>query len=202
MEEMHTNDSNEGASGPVDGSDSGEQNPQEENASTTAGQTGESIEEQIAALQSEADEYKDKFMRAVAENENIRRRYEKEKSDLLNYGLEKFMNDILPVLDSIDKAIPVDSLKDQSTAAESGSLIEGVKLMDRLLRETLIKHGLEVVADEGEVFNPEFHQAIQRIESPEVDKDMVQQVFQKGYCLRGRLIRPSMVSVAVPQSEA
>jgi len=140
-------------------------------------------------------------MRAVAENENLRRRYEKEKADLLNYGLEKFMQDILPVLDSIDKAIPADSNSDQAPV-DAESLIEGVRLMDRLLRDTLTKHGLEPVADDGEVFNPEFHQAIQRVESPEVDKDTVQQVFQKGYCLRGRLIRPSMVSVAVPQNEA
>ncbi len=197
MEETHNANGNEEASGPLSGDSDGS----EKNEASDITEEAVDFDDKLKKVAAEAEEYKDKYLRAVADNENLRRRYEKEKSDLLNYGLEKFMQDILPVLDSVDKALPGDPDSD-SQPVEAESLLEGVRLMSRLLKDTLSKHGLEAVADEGEQFNPEFHQAIQRIESPDVEEDMVQQVFQKGYCLRGRLIRPSMVSVAVPQNEA
>lgn len=151
----------------------------------------ENLESQLAAAQNEIEELKDKYLRAMAEMENTRRRTEREKADLLQFGLERFMVDLLPVMDSVDKAL-------SESAANPESLLKGFELTKKQLENALGKHGLAVVESEGAKFDPNLHQAIQRIESAEVDEDKVKQVFVKGYTLNGRLIRPAMVSVEVP----
>lgn len=140
--------------------------------------------------------HKDKFLRALAEAENLRRRTEKEKSDLLQYGLEKMISDLLPVLDSIETArgdmknedhLSIDSLK------------AGFDLVGKQLVDALNKHGLSAVNSDGAPFDPNLHQAIQRIESDTAEGETVKQSFVRGYLLNGRLIRPAMVSVEVPK---
>ena len=152
---------------------------------------------QLDALQKELVENKDRHLRALAEMENFRRRMEREKADLLRYASENVMRDLMPVLDSFDKAIDSIPQADQSAAT---NLIQGMQMVHRQLMDALAKHGLEPIKSPGAPFDPNFHQAIQKVESKEVAVETVQQEFAKGYLINGRLLRAAMVSVAVPES--
>ena len=195
METMQTNDGKESAPAPEAPKDDAQDNQERE-----IEQDGEQAEDDaLAAAQAEAAEYKDRYLRAAAEMENMKRRIEKERSDLLQYGLDKIMSDLLPVLDAFDKAHGEAS--SQHNQDNPTPLFEGLELLKKQLFSTLNKHGLSAVDPEGEAFDPNFHQAIQKIDSPDVDKEQIQDVFQKGYTLNNRLVRPAMVSVAVPSKE-
>ncbi|NRA64343.1 MAG: nucleotide exchange factor GrpE [Pseudobacteriovorax sp.] len=141
----------------------------------------------------EAQEYKDKFMRVVAEMDNLRKRSEKERANLLKYGHEKVLEDLLPVLDSFDKAVQV------ADGTDVAAVVDGMKLVSNQLVSTLEKHGLSGFDSVGEGFDPNFHQAIQKIDDPDVKEEVVKEEFQKGYKLKDRLLRAAIVSVAVPK---
>ncbi|MFW7378155.1 MAG: nucleotide exchange factor GrpE [Oligoflexus sp.] len=153
------------------------------------------LQNQLSQAQEEAANFKDRYLRTVAEMENMRKRHEKERSDLLKYGSEKVMTDLLPVLDSFDNAIHSDQ---SHTSMET--LMEGVKMVQKQLLDVLEKHGLKSFEAAGQVFDPNYHQAIQRVEG-DVKEDTVHSEFQKGYQLNDRLIRPAIVSVAVSGSD-
>ncbi len=142
----------------------------------------------------ELADYKDRYLRTVAEMDNMRKRLEREKQDFLKFSSESILKDMIPVLDSLDKAIP------NVTDAESpiAGYRDGVVMVQKQFLQTLAKHGLEPVEAVNQPFDPNFHQAIQRIESKDVTDETVLAEFAKGYSLHGRLIRPSMVSVKVP----
>lgn len=150
-------------------------------------------ETELDQVRAELEEYKDRYMRSVADLENYRRRVEKEKSDLLNYGLEGFLKELLPVLDSLDKAI--EDREDE----KKESFLDGVEMVRKQLLTVLSKSGLETIEASGAKFDPNLHQAIQKVEKEEIDEEMIDQEFAKGYLLNGRLLRPSMVTVAVPK---
>ena len=101
---------------------------------------------------------------------------------------------MIPVLDSFDKALPTSS----SLSGEVAKFQEGMTMVYKLFLAALAKHGLEPVEAVGKLFDPNFHQAIQRIESGDVTEEIVATEFMKGYALHGRLLRPAMVSVKVP----
>ena len=155
------------------------------------------LENERDDLQKQIDQAKDKYVRVVADMENLRRRTEKEKADLFKFGHEEIMKDLLSVIDSFDKACPEGDLDESVSVA---SYAEGVRMTRKQLLDVLEKHGLVEVRSQG-AFDPNIHQAITRIESTEVKEDTVQQVFAKGYSLNERLIRPAMVSVEVPSSQ-
>lgn len=158
---------------------------------------GNDLETKIASLEQELSHYKDRYVRAVAEMENIRRRSEKERSDLLKYGLENTLKDLLPVLDSFELAVPSETAAPEADANEK-SFQSGVLMVKKQMLDTLKKHGLEQIEAKDKPFDPNFHQAIQRVESAEHKEETVAGEFQKGYVLNGRLIRPAMVSVFIP----
>lgn len=148
-------------------------------------------------LTEERDEYKDKFIRKVAELDNVIRRSAKEKSDLAKFGNEGFIKELLPVLDSFDQALPDDSA--DGKAGDSGEdFAAGIALVKKKLLDVFAKNGVEVVDDKGKPFDPNRHQAIQKIEDANVEVETVSEQYQKGYTLNGRLVRPAMVVVAVP----
>jgi molecular chaperone GrpE len=149
------------------------------------------IKDELEQAEQERDDFKDRYMRSMADLENLRKRFDRERSDLLKYGHEKVLSDLLPVLDSFDKALASDKSSGESYA-------EGVKLVHRQLFDVLEKHGLKTVEAVGRPFDPNVHQGIQRIET-DVGTEMVRDEFQKGYLLNERLIRPAVVSVAVPE---
>ena len=158
---------------------------------------------EIDRLKQETQDFKDKYMRAYAEMENIRRRHERDRADLIKYALENVFKDFLPVLDSLEKALPDDAAnapKANGSGSEQ-SYYEGMLMVKRQLLDVFRKHGLEEISAAGSAFDPNVHQAIQRVESPDVHIETVGSEFAKGYLLNGRLLRPAMVSVLIPSGQ-
>ncbi|WP_130831074.1 nucleotide exchange factor GrpE [[Erwinia] mediterraneensis] len=153
-------------------------------------------DERIAQLEAELAQaqtgVRDAQLRAQAEVENIRRRSEMDVEKAHKFALEKFANELLPVIDSLERALEVaDKENPQLTA-----MIEGIELTLKSLLGAVRKFGIEVVGETNVPFNPEVHQAMSMMESEEVAPNHVIMVMQRGYTLNGRLLRPAMVAVA------
>ena len=131
-------------------------------------------------------------LRAQAEIENIRRRTEQDVEKAHKFALEKFANELLPVIDSLERALEVAD----KTNPELASMIEGIDLTMKSLLGAVRKFGVEVVGDVHVPFNPDVHQAMSMMESAEVAPNHVLMVMQRGYTLNGRLLRPAMVAVS------
>jgi molecular chaperone GrpE len=131
-------------------------------------------------------------IRAQAEIENIRRRTELDVEKAHKFALEKFANELLPVIDSLERALEV---ADKSNP-ELNSMVEGIELTLKSLLGAVRKFGVEVIGDINVPFNPELHQAMSMMESEDVAPNHVLMVMQRGYTLNGRLLRPAMVAVA------
>lgn len=158
-------------------------------------EAGEDIaDSDLLKAQEEAGLFKDKYMRSVAEMENLKRRHEKQKADAIKFGLESLMKNLLPVLDGFEKSSEV------SEDTVLADYQQGIEMVKKQLSDVLAKSGLEGFESKGAPFNPEVHQAIQKVEDPEVTEELVKNEFQKGYKLNGRLLRAAMVSVVVPES--
>lgn len=161
------------------------------------------LKDMIAALQTEVDaktaavsEKHDLFVRAVAETENVRRRLEKEKEETAKYAITKFAKDILTVGDNFQRAIsavPKDSI---DTDPALKGLLEGVVLAERDFRGALERHGVKTISPVGQPFNPHLHQAVMEQENPDVPSGTVLQVFETGYLIDDRCLRPAMVVVS------
>jgi molecular chaperone GrpE len=165
--------------------------------------TPEQLKAMVAALQSEIDKKSaelaakhDAYLRAVAETENVRRRLEKEKEETAKYAITKFAKDMLTVGDNFQRAIaavPKDALE---TDPALRSLLDGVVLAERDYRGALERHGIVVDDPVGQPFNPHHHQAMMEQENADVPAGTVLQVFQVGYLIEGRCLRPAMVVVS------
>ncbi|MFI3246262.1 MAG: nucleotide exchange factor GrpE [Ferrimonas sp.] len=150
------------------------------------------LEAALAEAQAGLDGEQDIKLRAAAEIENIRRRTAIDVQKARDFALEKFAKDLLPVLDNLERAQDVSGEGDEAVAA----ILEGVSLTHKSFIDTVAKFGIKAVGIEGEAFNPEFHQAISMIPSPDHASNTLITVMQKGYTLNGRLLRPAMVMVA------
>lgn len=144
-----------------------------------------SLEEQLAAAQDQA-------LRAAADVQNARRRAEQEVEKAHKFALERFANDLLPVLDSLERGIELSDPSDEALKP----MREGMELTLKMFADTLGRHQIEAVHPEGEPFNPELHQAMTTEERDSMEPNTVVRVFQKGYTLSGRLLRPAMVVVS------
>ncbi len=145
----------------------------------------QSLEEQLAAAQDQA-------LRVAAELQNIRRRAEQDVEKAHKFALEKFAGDLLAVADSLERGLELSSPNDEAVRP----MREGVELTFKLLIDTLARHQLVALDPVGEPFNPEHHQAMAMEESIHAEPGSVLKVFQKGYLLNGRLLRPAMVVVS------
>ncbi len=144
------------------------------------------------AVQEAASNY-EKYLRAVADLENYKKRAEKERIELKKYANEKLLLEVLPVTDNLQRALDhVDGDEPNNLA----SLTEGVSMTIDQLFKVLAQFGLTEVKAVGEKFDPEFHHAISHDNTTDAEPGTIVSVFQKGYILKGRLIRPAMVSVA------
>ncbi|MBP6122579.1 MULTISPECIES: nucleotide exchange factor GrpE [Providencia] len=132
------------------------------------------------------------MLRAHAEIENIRRRTELDIEKAHKFALEKFSNELLPVLDNLERAIEAADHESE----ESKAMLEGLDLTLKAFTNAIAKFGIEVVGDTNVPFNPEVHQAMTMIESPDHQSGQVINVMQKGYTLNSRLLRPAMVIVS------
>lgn len=156
-----------------------------------------STEEKIRQLTQELDEYKDKFLRSAAEMDNMRKRHARERSDYLKYGAENMLRDLLPALDSLEQAC-----QENTTAGSAEEYLKGMQMVRKQLFDVLERHGVKAVEGVGHPFDPNVHQAIQRIDSDEVETEQVHQEFARGYMYNDRLLRPAMVAVAVPHKKS
>ncbi len=147
------------------------------------------LEAQIKELQPAV---RDAQLRAQAEIENIRRRTEQDIEKAHKFALEKFANELLPVIDSLERALEV---ADKQNPAQT-SMIEGIELTLKSLLDAVRKFGVEVVEETHVPFNPDLHQAMSMMESADVAANHVLMVMQRGYTLNGRLLRPAMVAVS------
>ncbi|WP_244088129.1 nucleotide exchange factor GrpE [Companilactobacillus sp. RD055328] len=148
--------------------------------------------DELEALQKQKDEFEDKYLRSQAEIQNMHARFDKEKQQLLKYDGQKLAKEILPVIDNIERALQVEVTNDNGE-----QLKKGIELTLSGLNNALKDSNVTEIAAEGETFDPNVHQAIQTVAADdEHPVDTVVSVLQKGYMLKDRVLRPSMVIVA------
>ena len=158
-----------------------------------------SSSQEIKKLTHEVESLNNKNLRLLAEMDNLKRRQAKESLELKKFANEKILEDFLPVLDSLDKALLENNMtEDQGSSKES--FLDGFKMVQNQALMVLKKFGLEKIEAKDASFDPNLHQAIKRDESSEVDSDTVGEVYAEGYTLSGRLLRPAMVSVVVAKA--
>lgn len=161
-----------------------------------AGTAERSVHDVIAALQAEAADYKDRWMRAQAETENVRKRYEREKEETAKYAITKFARDIVNVGDNFQRAIDAVPAGAAEREPALKSFLEGVTLTERELINILERHGIKRLNPKDEPFNPHLHQAMMEIPRGDVAPGTIVQVFQAGYIIEDRVLRPAMVVLA------
>lgn len=145
-------------------------------------------EDPLTVAQRQADEYLLLAQRARADLENHRRRTAKEKEELLRYGSERVLKDLLSALDDVERGI--------EHAADGSPLAEGFRMLHKSLVNMMERHSVTEVPGVGAPFDPNVHNAIQTVADTDVEKNHIVEVYQKGYLLHDRLLRPAMVSVA------
>ncbi|OGT91566.1 MAG: nucleotide exchange factor GrpE [Gammaproteobacteria bacterium RIFOXYA12_FULL_61_12] len=150
------------------------------------------LAKELETVRAKAAESWDMLMRAKAETENLRKRHERELENAHKYGLDRFVNDLLQVRDSLE--LGYQAAQDES--ADLAKLREGTELTLKLLTDVMDRFGVDLINPEGEPFSHEQHQAIMMQPTEGVEPNTVIQVLQKGYSLNGRLLRPAMVIVS------
>ena len=168
----------------------GAQSAPEANANTEV--TLESLQSQVATLAAALESAKEQSLRSQAEAQNARRRAEQDIEKAHKFGLEKMVNDLLPVVDNLERALATIDLENE----ELKPIAEGIQLTLKSFIDSLARHQVIAVDPQGEPFDPQLHQAVSVVPNPDVEPNSVINVFQKGYTLHGRLVRPAMVVVA------
>ncbi len=163
------------------------------------GSGGADMTAQVAALTAERDrlaaekaELQDMLLRRQADFENYRKRAERDRSDFLQFAGMEFVRELLPILDDFERAL--------QTKCASLSYSKGVELIYTRLYEALKKLGLEPMETVGQTFDPNLHQAVEKVETDQAADQSILGEFQKGYTFKGKLLRPAMVRVAVRPS--
>lgn len=163
---------------------------QDETVSETP--TSEELNLLLEDARAKADEHWDQLIRSKAEVDNLRRRHERELENAHKYALDRFVNELLPVRDSMELGLSASSVGD----TDVGQLREGVELTLKLLTDVMEKFNVVQIDPEGKPFDPELHQAMSMMPRDDVPPNTVVTVVQKGYTLNGRLVRPAMVMVS------
>jgi len=146
---------------------------------------------QLAEKTKEAQENYDRYLRVAAEMENLRKRQERERAELLQFANENLIKELLPVVDNLELAL--EHGRQQEAPAP---LLEGLELLQQGFLKALARFGVTPINSVGQVFDPAFHNAVMQEEAPEVEDYTVLKEMQKGYLLQNRLLRPAMVVVA------
>lgn len=168
------------------------ESPKEVEAETDlSDMTKDQLIEKVEEIQATADQNLDKYMRSQAEMENMKKRFQKDKQDLVKFGNETLLKQLLPVADNMEKAL---DHSDDKNALKA--LREGVELTLKGFLSVLEKSGVAPVEALGNAFDPNFHEAILEQEDPDAEPGTVISEFQKGYTLNQRLLRPAMVVVS------
>jgi molecular chaperone GrpE len=154
---------------------------------SSAGSSG--LESEMEALRAEKASYLDRLARLQAEFDNFRKRSVKEQQDFRDYALAEALKSLLPILDSLDRAL-------KTNAASVEDFRSGIELIDKQFHDSLARLGVEPIPAAGEVFDPNLHQAVQMVDTDEVEDHHVIDELQRGYRIKDRLLRPAMVRVA------
>lgn len=152
------------------------------------------INDKQRVLSEEVVRLKDEIIRLHAEADNVKKRNARELDNLRKFALDKFAKSLLPVADSMDKELEANEKDGIQLTVEQ--MVEGTILTQNVLLKVLKDNGVEVINPDGEKFNPEFHEAMTQVPNPDLEPNTIVDVFQKGYLLNGRLIRPAMVVVS------
>ncbi len=152
----------------------------------------ENLQADLEKAQAALVEAEEQVLRAKADAQNVRRRAEQDVEKAHKFALERFTNELLPVVDSLERAI--ESAQSDDAAVES--IRQGVDMTLNMMMAALKKFNVETVSPEGEPFDPQHHQAMSMVENADVEPNTVLHVMQKGYLLNGRLVRPAMVMVS------
>lgn len=157
----------------------------------------EALEGELEKITKERDEFKDKYLRSLAEVDNFRKRMKKEKEDYQKYVLADFLMGLLEVLDNFERA-----LKTQAAAAKAQSdpksILSGVEMIHKQLLDLLRRNNVEEIDSLGKPFDPNLHQALSKEERDNVKEPLVVEVYQKGFNYNGKLLRPALTRVAMP----
>jgi molecular chaperone GrpE len=156
---------------------------------------GAPVDEDADQLKKELDHVRDVYLRKLAEFDNFRKRVEREREDVRLAGVEEIIRDLLPVLDNFERAL-------QHAEDDSGAFLQGVEMIAKQLWDTLERRGVEEINPVGRPFDPELHEAVQRVEDGNHPPGTVAWVMLKGYLMGERLIRPAMVGVAVEPNDS
>lgn len=157
-----------------------------------------SPEQQLNTKAEEIQVLNDKYLRLAAEFENYKRRSQRDQSDTIRFANEKILKELLPTIDNLERALQCG--QEQSSSVDG--LLQGVQLTHKQFVDTLSKLGVTQISSIGERFDPAKHQAVANVESSTVPEQHVVDEYQKGYFLHERILRPAMVTVAIPCSEA
>ncbi|KKI54480.1 MAG: nucleotide exchange factor GrpE [Staphylococcus equorum] len=147
-------------------------------------------DEEIQQLKQDVQENEEKYLRLYAEFENYKRRIQKENQTMKAYKAQDVLNDILPTIDNIERALQIEGENEQFQ-----SLKKGVEMIHESLINALKENGLELIETEGHQFDPNIHQAVVQDDNPDFESGEITQELQKGYKLKERVLRPSMVKV-------
>ena len=149
-----------------------------------------------ASLETQLEELKEALLRSQADVQNGRRRAERDIENAHKYAIEKFIKDLLAVLDSMERALELAATTDGFDMA----MLEGIQMTHKLLLDTVSRHGVEAIDPVGKRFDPQQHEAMSMVESEGQEPNTVTAVMQKGYKLEGRVIRAAMVVVTKPKA--
>lgn len=174
------------------GAEVGQDGHPEEDAPLEGEVSIEVLQVQLAEAREQLQISEDRTLRVTADIQNARRRAEKDVANAHKYGIEKFVRELLPVIDGLERGLEAVSEEDEALRTAR----EGMVLTHKIFLDALKKFGVEPVYPEGEPFDPNLHEAVSMQPNPDVEPNSVLAVFQKGYTLSGRLIRPAMVVVA------
>ena len=151
----------------------------------------EELVEELEKTKKEATENYDKYLRTSAEFENYKRRAIKERADAINYGNERLIKDILPIVDGLERA-----LDHAYNSEDFDAFVEGLRLIYDKLLVSLEKHGVERIDAAGKDFDPNFHEAMLQVETEEYENNKIVEELEKGYLLNGRLLRPAKAAIS------
>ena len=177
-----------------------EQNPdtQAQDQAADAATSGDDLATRVQVLEEQLAAAQDQSLRVAADLQNVRRRAEQDVEKAHKFALEKFASDLLPIVDSLERGLDLSNPDDESIRP----MREGIELTLKMFADTLKRYHLEAIDPHGQPFNAEHHQAMAMQESADVEPNSVLKVFQKGYQLNGRLLRPAMVVVSKAPSPA
>lgn len=150
----------------------------------------------LEATRKEADENRERWVRAVADLENFKKRTAQERSRMQKYRYEALLRDLLPIVDNMDRAV-----QHCSEAGQSDGVAEGICMIAGMFRDLLQRYGVKEIGSLGEPFDPQFHEAIARLPTSDKPANVVVEEMEKGYLYQDRLLRPAKVVVAAEQDQ-